>query len=177
MAGAADDHDCSARAETQGILQLGAQQVPEARRPHRPGQARAQNKPLKRRPIDIPHDPTESQLHQSIAELLDWILIEPAFYSTFPAGWGKLTKGTAGRLYASGLKRGMPDILVFDRNKVAGIELKAGKNSVSSAQRTMFAKLQAVGITVHVCRSQEDVLAALCREEISCRSIVHQHAS
>lgn len=168
----------------QGALQLGPQQIPETGRPHRAGAegtARTLEpvaRSAKRRPINIPHDPTESQLHQSVAELLDWILIEPAFYTTFPAGWGKLSKGTAGRLFASGLKKGMPDILVFDKNqKVIGIELKAGKNGVSSAQRAMFAQLQAVGITVYVCRTQEDVLAALYRENIACRGINHARAN
>lgn len=115
--------------------------------------------------------PTEAQLHQSIAELLDIILIPPAFFTTFPAGWGKLSRGTAGRLFASGLKRGMPDILVFDKNKVVGIELKAGYNAATAAQVTMAEKLRAVGIKVYVCRTQEDVFAALYRESIDVREI------
>jgi hypothetical protein len=104
--------------------------------------------------------------------LLDWVLMPPAIYTTFPAGWGKLTKGTAGRLYASGLKRGMPDILVFDvMRRVIGIELKAGANSVSAAQRDMFAKLQGVGVRVYVCRSQEDVIRALDNAGIMHREV------
>ena len=161
--------------KTQGELLAGTEQVPAPRGAHR---ARAQGgsaKLAKRKPIDFRHSPTESQLHQSVSELLDRILVEPAFFCTFPAGWGKLTKGTAGRLFASGLKRGMPDIFVFDRidknQNIVGIELKTGNNSATSAQRAMHAKLQAVGIPVYICRSQEDVLAALYRENISCRSL------
>jgi hypothetical protein len=109
-----------------------------------------------------------------VAQLLDWILLPPAIWTTFPAGWGKLGKATAGRLYASGLKKGMPDILVFNcvqpphprRSSVIGIELKVGDNAVSSAQRTMFAKLQAVGIRVYVCRNIEDVMRALTDADI-----------
>lgn len=203
MGGVVDGHE----AETQGILQLGTEQIPPEGRAHRarakgaartikppkrsepfvgseprhgreppphgePKSTREPGAASKHRPIDIPHDPTESQLHQSVAQLLDWILIEPAFYTTFPAGWGRLSKGTAGRLFASGLKKGMPDILVFDKDqKVIGIELKVGHNSVTAAQRTMFARLQAVGITVYVCRTQEDVLAALYRESFPCHRI------
>jgi hypothetical protein len=108
----------------------------------------------------------ESEFHVSVAELLDWILIPPAMFTTFPAGWGKLGKATAGRLYASGLKKGMPDILVFDVGTlklphVIGIELKVGANAVSSAQRDMFARLQALGIRVYVARSLDDVVDAL----------------
>jgi hypothetical protein len=114
------------------------------------------------RPHDLPHSPQESELHASVAQLLDWVLMPPTVYTTFPAGWGKLTKGTAGRLFASGLKKGMPDILVFDvMRKVIGIELKAGDNSVSAAQRDMFAKLQGVGVRVYVCRSLGDVIRVL----------------
>lgn len=130
----------------------------------------------KDRPHDLPHDPSESQLHASVAQFLDWALLPPTIWTTFPAGWGKLTKGTAGRLYACGLKKGMPDILVFcrrDHNSsyVVGIELKAGRNGLSSAQRTMFAALQGVGIPVYVCRSIEDVAEMLTQEGISCRQL------
>ena len=153
----------------QGALNLGEKQIPKARRAH---WARASAGTAKRKEIDFASSASESQLHQSIAELLDWILITPAMYTTFPAGWGKLSRGTAGRLFASGLKRGMPDIFVFDVGpKIVGIELKAGRNSTTSAQRITHARLQAVGIPVYVCRSQEDVLAALYREGVACHSL------
>jgi hypothetical protein len=118
------------------------------------------------RSLNLPHHPKESELHKSVAELLDWVLVTPAMFTTFPAGWGKLSKATAGRLYASGMKAGMPDILVFDRHshqttKAIGIELKVGANSQTSKQRATAAALQAVGIRVYVCKSIEDVLAAL----------------
>lgn len=121
------------------------------------------------RPIDLPHHATESQLHVSVAEFLERGLTPPDFFTTFPAGWGKLTKGTAGRLYASGLKKGLPDIFVFARRKVIGIELKVPPNSVTSAQRTMFARLQAVGITVYVCHSIDEVSQVLRKAGIPCR--------
>jgi hypothetical protein len=129
------------------------------------------------RPFNLPHNVEESEFHASVAELLARTLLSPTIFTTFPAGWGKLTKATAGRLYASGLKKGMPDILVFDLRKVIGIELKVGNNSVSSAQRTMFAQLQAVGIRVYVCRRLEDVTAALDDAGIKHRSISIQSAA
>jgi hypothetical protein len=126
-------------------------------------------KKRKARPFNLPHNPRETELHVSVAELLDWILLPPAMFTTFPAGWGRLTPATAGRLKASGMKKGMPDILVFATNeehfekrlKVIGIELKVGVNAVSSAQRTMFAQLQALDIKVYVARNIGDVVAAL----------------
>jgi hypothetical protein len=127
----------------------------------------------KSKPFNLPHNPRESELHASVAEFLDWALLpQEAIYTTFPAGWGKLNKGTAGRLHASGMKRGMPDILVFGRrSRVVGLELKVGANSVTAAQREMFAKLQGIGIRVYICRSIEDVADALKQEQIPCRRL------
>ena len=132
------------------------------------------------RPFNLPHNVRESDLHVSVAELLDWILVPPAIFTTFPAGWGKLSPATAGRLYASGMKKGMPDIFVFDRfghalTKCIGIELKVGANSETSAQRTMFARLEAVGIRVYICRSLEDVVAALEDAGIEHRTLELYH--
>jgi hypothetical protein len=130
------------------------------------------------RPFNLPHNPRETEFHVSVAELLDWILLPPAMFTTFPAGWGKLGKATAGRLKASGMKKGMPDILVFGVHRmiahrtytnVIGIELKVGDNSVNSAQRGMFAQLQAVGIRTYVCRNIEDVVRALADANIPYR--------
>lgn len=98
--------------------------------------------------------------------MLDWLLLPPAFYTTFPAGWGWLPKATAARLYRCGLKRGMPDVLIFNTNRVVGVELKVGTNSATSDQRNMHAKLWAVGIRVYVCRSLEDVIGVLELESI-----------
>src|SRR5215468_12790351 len=63
----------------------------------------------------------EGALHRSVAELLDWCLIPPALYSTFPSGWGQLNKATAGTLKACGLKAGWPDIMVFSPRRCVGI--------------------------------------------------------
>lgn len=117
------------------------------------------------------HGPTERQLHKSVAQMLDWLLLPPAFYTTFPAGWGWLPKATAGALYACGLKRGMPDVLLFNVGRVVGVELKVGIAKPTSDQRNMHAKLWAVGIRVYVCRSLEDVIGVLELEGMP----MHQH--
>lgn len=124
------------------------------------------------KPFNLPHNERESDLHVSVAQLLGWCLLPPALFTTFPAGWGKLTRSTAGRLFASGLKKGMPDILVFaPKHKVIGIELKIGVNAATSAQRTMFAALQALGIRVYICRSLNQVLMALNDAGIAYRNV------
>jgi hypothetical protein len=106
--------------------------------------------------------PTETQLHLSVAEFLDWALLPPAFYTTFPAGWGVLSPSMAQRLKKSGLKAGMPDIMVFFGGGCIGIELKTNSNRLSPAQEETFDKLIDAGVYMHVCRSIDDVINVLC---------------
>ena len=124
---------------------------------------------------------SEADLHRAVAEYLDWCLVPPAVYSTFPAGWGKLGPMMAGRLKASGLKPGMPDIFVFDRQeiklgdrifpKIVGVELKAPGGKPSAAQQLMFPRLRDLGIPIHVCECVEDVALALAKERITVRTV------
>lgn len=99
---------------------------------------------------------TELDLHQSVADFLDWILLPPAVWTTFPAGWTGMRTGAAGRLKACGLKAGMPDALIFYDSRTIGIELKA-KTKPSIAQIEMFNKLRMAGVPVHVVTNVEQV--------------------
>ena len=108
-----------------------------------------------------PPKATEGEIHATIAEFLDWVLLPPAMYTTFPAGWGRLGKATAGRLRGAGLKPGMPDILIFHNGRATGIELKAEKGRLSDNQIAMHERLAMAGVRVYVCHTTEEVLAAL----------------
>jgi hypothetical protein len=105
-----------------------------------------------------PPEPTESQLHATVAQYLDWALLPPAVYTTFPAGWGVLTRSTAGRLKGAGLKQGMPDILVFFNGFTLGIELKSWRGKLTAVQEAMHAKLKAAGVRIAVCTSLMEVI-------------------
>lgn len=113
----------------------------------------------------------ESQLHKTIADLLNAALLPPAIWTTFPAGWGKLPKGTAGRLHASGLKAGFPDILIFHDGRCIGIELKVPAGRLSAIQQSMFHALANAGVRVYVARSAEDVLVILREAKLPVRNL------
>ena len=116
--------------------------------------------------------PTENELHVSVANLLDLVLLPPAVYSTFPSGWGKLGGRMAQLLRRSGLKPGMPDIMIFPGNgRCFGIELKAGKNGLTDDQRDMHTKLKAAGIHAYTCRSIEAVWDVLHLEHVQTRPL------
>ena len=106
-------------------------------------------------------EPTEAQLHATVAQYLDWALMPPALYTTFPAGWGVLTKSTAGRLRGAGLKQGIPDILVWFNGFTLGIELKSYTGRLTPVQSAMHEKLRAAGVRVVVCNSLMEVIDAL----------------
>lgn len=114
---------------------------------------------------------SESQLHKATADLLDWVLLPPALWTTFPAGWGKLGKATAGSLKGSGLKAGMPDILIFFNGHVTGIELKTETGKVSRKQMDMFYRLAEAGVRVYICKNTDDVIGVLEAELIPHRKM------
>ncbi|HEX8837694.1 MAG TPA: VRR-NUC domain-containing protein [Candidatus Acidoferrum sp.] len=104
---------------------------------------------------------SEIDLHRSVADFLNLMLLPPAVWTTFPAGWTPMRSGAAGRLKGCGLRAGMPDILVFHNGFTVGLELKAANGTLSRPQQDMFAKLRNAGVLVHICRSIEDVYKAL----------------
>jgi hypothetical protein len=114
---------------------------------------------------------TESALHQSVADLLDWGLLPPALWTTFPAGWGRLGKATAGRLRGAGLKAGFPDILIFFNGRVVGIELKTESGRISKDQHLMFMRLSEAGIRVYICKNTDDVIGVLEQESLPHRKL------
>ena len=119
--------------------------------------------------------PTEGQLHASVAELLDVLLLSPAFFTTFPAGGYGLSKALGGIMKRRGLKAGMPDILVFYDGRCIGIELKVGKNKLSAAQVMTIDKLERAGIKVYVCRTIDQIVSLLVKEKFPLRGHTHEN--
>jgi hypothetical protein len=117
--------------------------------------------------------------------LLDWVLLAPTVWTTFPAGRGRFSPALGGILKAEGLKPGFPDIFIwamraFDKPLrvdkyidpvCIGIELKAGKNTTTPEQQDVFSRLLEVGVEVYVCKSTHDVIAALDDAGIPRRSL------
>ena len=99
-----------------------------------------------------------------ISELLRWIIIEPAIWTHFPAGGGKLNAATAGRLKSYGLTPGFPDFVILFPKKIIGIELKREDGVLSAAQKSLHPRLIRAGMMVYVCRTPEQVVEWLSIE-------------
>lgn len=107
----------------------------------------------------------EDELQYATAQYLD---LQGWRWTHFPAGEYRPGKVGA-KLKRMGLKRGVPDVLIFEPGKyrVAGqrysgvaIELKSPKGKPTKEQQEWLAALKDRGWSVHVCRTINEVIAA-----------------
>lgn len=116
-------------------------------------------------------DQQERELHAAVAQFLRLAVRPPTTWTTFPAGGGGLERGRM--LARLGLRPGWPDILVMHpaptetegcrRVILVGLELKTEIGRQSVVQRTVEADFAGAGATYALCRSIDDVQAALAR--------------
>lgn len=120
---------------------------------------------------------TEAQLHKAVADYLAVALpTEGCVWTTFPAGGGGKVRGA--QLKGRGLRAGWPDIqIVWELGPahhsgcgVVCIELKTEVGALSAAQRSCHEAIYSAGGDVYVCRSVDDVHAALSRHSIPLRA-------
>ncbi len=122
-----------------------------------------------------PANEDEYKFHCATVNLFDVALSPPTMWTCFPAGNVPLPPEYAAKLARMGLHSGWPDFLIVHRN-VYGIELKR-EGGVLSRTRTVrtrrgglrvvegqvdtFPKLVKAGMCIAVCRSIDEILAAL----------------
>ena len=101
----------------------------------------------------------EDALHAAVADLLDLVLLPPAWWTTFPLGGGGKARG--GKLKRRGVKAGVPDILIVCDCQAFWIELKSAKGVLNADQKATIPQLISAGCRVAIARSVADVLAML----------------
>lgn len=110
---------------------------------------------------------TEQQLHRSVVQLLAVYAARGLLAYCHPANGELRSAATAGRLKGMGLVAGVPDLLIWAPfEKHFQIELKAGRRGPTPAQLDWAARMADMGIEVRVCRSVDEVEAALRAEGI-----------
>jgi hypothetical protein len=107
---------------------------------------------------------TEAQIQETVARLLDSLGL---LWCHVPNGEWRDIK-TAKRLKAMGVKRGVPDILIFDAPRSGGIglalELKTTTGRLSDEQEVWLDDLEARGWMVKSTRGLGDALHIIRRE-------------
>lgn len=102
---------------------------------------------------------SELNTHIHIAKYLNAALGDRFFWTTIPAGGGGLIRGK--QLKDKGYRAGVPDILLVKESRAYWIEIKVGKGTLSSKQKTLLPVLERNGMPTAVCRDiyeVEDVL-------------------
>ena len=110
---------------------------------------------------------TESQLQRAVARVLD---ASGLLWCHVPNG-GQRHPAVAKKLKAEGVKRGVPDVLVFEvcRGSASdlsfcdglALELKVGRNKPTAAQVEWHERLRKNGWRVEVCYTLDEVLGVL----------------
>ncbi len=116
----------------------------------------------------------EQALQRAIVGYLSWALMPPAIFTSFPAGGGGRVRGAV--LKGTGLRAGMPDILIFSDGHTYGVELKPEEEvsivekalhplkrngCLSANQQTLHPLLRQAGVHTAVVISVEELQALL----------------
>ncbi len=85
----------------------------------------------------------------------------PGVFAFHCPNGGKRSKIEASIFKGLGVKAGIPDVLIFYRAQIFGLELKAGKGRVSPAQLATMNDMEVAGARVAVARSLDEALITL----------------
>lgn len=101
----------------------------------------------------------ELALQVAVTQFLALALPASVFWTSFPSGGGGRIRGAL--LKHSGLKAGVPDLLLIHNGHAFMVELKIKKSYLSAVQKDIHAQLNAVGCPVRTCRSLLELEATL----------------
>lgn len=101
----------------------------------------------------------EQALQRQVAEFLSVALAGNSWFSSMPLGGGGRLRGAI--LHGLGVKAGLPDVLVVNDGRAIWLELKARNGRVSTGQQLCHNDLSRARCPVAVCKSLDDVIAAL----------------
>ena len=113
----------------------------------------------------------EEQLQMVVVEYLSQALEGNSTFFAVPNG-GKRNFREAQRLKAAGVRAGVPDMIVINDGRAIGIELKVGKNKPTEVQLAFHEQLKHARVPVSVCRSVDEVEAALRAAGVPLRATV-----
>jgi hypothetical protein len=104
----------------------------------------------------------EEQLQRAVVQLLALYEARGLLAYCHVGNGGYRTPAEAGVLHAMGVRRGVPDLLLWTPHAQSfGVELKAGKGKESDAQILWRSTLESLGHRVYVCFSLAEVEAVL----------------
>ncbi|MEO0498946.1 MAG: hypothetical protein AAF205_00115 [Pseudomonadota bacterium] len=104
----------------------------------------------------------EEQLQAAVADLLRW---RRDLWWTHPANEGVRHPAVAQKLKRLGMRPGAPDILGVRNGRLFAVELKAGRNTASEAQRQCLEDIARFGGAAGIARTPEEVMRIIAQTE------------
>lgn len=101
----------------------------------------------------------ERALQIRVATMLRWMLPPDVFHSAVGHGGGGERRGQI--LKRMGVVAGVPDYMILWRGRVIFLEMKAGKGSLSLAQKAVHEAIVLAGGVVKTCRTEDEVVSFL----------------
>jgi hypothetical protein len=102
----------------------------------------------------------EQELQKSVVAYLNYALPPAILFFHIPNQMGNRGAREGAILKSMGVRAGMPDLgFILPTGMVAWCELKAGKGSLTPAQRTFRDLMRARGVPFAECRSIQEVAA------------------
>jgi hypothetical protein len=99
----------------------------------------------------------EQTIHRALWQHIEARLVPGAFAFHVPNG-GARSRIEASIFAGLGVVPGVPDLIVIRNGQTYGLELKADRGRLSSAQAACHARLEAAGATVAVARGLDEAV-------------------
>jgi hypothetical protein len=102
----------------------------------------------------------EEQIHRAVISHLNARSMPGVFFFHCPNG-GKRSKAEAGVFKALGVRAGMPDLILFYRAQIFGLELKASIGRLRDSQKATLDAMQLAGARTSVAHTLDEALITL----------------
>ena len=102
----------------------------------------------------------EQQIHKAVVSHLNWRAM-PGVFFFHPANGGFRSKTEAAIFKGLGVKSGVPDLIIFYKAQIFGLELKASYGRLSPSQRLCMDAMELAGARVSIAHSLDEALITL----------------
>lgn len=110
--------------------------------------------------IDVPTEEVEQQI------LVNWLEAKGYRFSALPLSTYTKSWSVKRRNHLTGVRPGVPDMMIIANNKLIFVELKRRKGyTISPAQTAWIVALKLAGIAASTCRGHQEAIAFI--EEVA----------
>ena len=102
----------------------------------------------------------EEAINRAVVSHLAVRSMPGVFYFHAPNGGGR-SKAEGGIFKALGVRAGVPDIIIFYRSQIFGLEIKAAKGRVTPIQRQTLNDMEVAGARTAIVNSIDEALVTL----------------